>query len=991
MISEDRRSSGPPERAAARKSRGLVVWYVVVAGAWVTFSHHLFEHTPLGALPAVAYLRGPFYLAVTTALLYWLIYRHTLAMEQLRAAAEHREREVRATFDLSSSIMLRTDRGGRITRLNGFAASFFGKREEDLLGTPIDDLIRGETIDGLQEVAERIRRARSERDGTTQHETESTRAHGHRVAILWRHTPVMDADGNAVGVVSVGNDITELKRAEQARQESDAMFRAIFEHSPMAIVVNRTRDGTFVAVNPTFLRTIGRAEGDVIGKTSVDVGVQESAAAQEAVGTLLRAGGRIDAALVRGRGPDGDVIHGLFSSVAIRVADELLALSMGIDVTDRVRAEDALRASQAMLARIINAIPQGVFWKDTAGVYQGCNESFAKFAGARSREDVIGKNDDLLPWSKADADKHAADDREVQRSAQPRYHVLEALRRVDGTDLWVSTTKIPLTDTDGRVVGILGIWDDVTEQKQDEDRRRVDERRLSMAVSAAADAVWEYDVMTGRMYCSPRWYAMLGYEDKTCATTYESWRQLCHPEDLASRDERVASVLAGKDSPGYQVDIRMKAADGSWRWILARGNVVERDADGKPRLVAGTSTDITEKKRAEETEARLQSQLREAQKLEALGTLAGGVAHDFNNLLAAIIGYTEAAFEAVGDRPRAQSDLAQVLKACARATDLTRQVLAFGRRARHDRGPVQLGDVVTEVATLLRSTLPAAVELETTVPADLPLVLADASQMHQVVMNLATNGAHAMRPHGGHLAIGLETREVREGSADSHLELRPGPHVKLTVRDTGHGMGPDILGRVFEPFFTTKKPGEGTGLGLSVVHGIVREHQGGICVESEQGRGSLFSVYLPALLAKEELPERATGELARGAHQRILVVDDEEALCVLLGRMLENLGYRPTVLSAPHKALAVFRECPQDFDLLITDLNMPGMGGLDLASAVAAVRPGFPVLVTTGYPGAVTAEVAREHGVVDIIPKPVSLMRLSQDVRAALELSRRAI
>ena len=474
IMSDERRTPWPPERAAARKSLGIVVWYVVVAGTWISFSHHVFEHTPLGAFPLVAYLRGPLFLAVTTALLYGLIYRHTLAIEQLRATAEHREREVRATFDLSSSLMLRTDGEGRLTRLNRFAASFFGKREEELLGTPLVDLAVGANRESLQEIVESIRRARCESEDTLQHEAESTRADGARVEVLWRHTPVLDPDGHVVGVVSVGNDVTELKRAERARQESDAMFRAIFEHSPMAIAVNRTHDATFVAVNPAFLHGVGRTEAEVIGKTSVEVGVQASAAAQEAAREMLRAGGRIEGALVRGWGPDGSVTHGLFSSVGIRIGGNLLALSMGVDVTDRIRAEEALQVSQAMLARIINAIPQGVFWKDTQGVYLGCNDSFANLAGVGSPQGVIGKNDRLLPWTEADADNYVADDREVQRTGQPKYHILETLRRADGAVLWVSTAKMPLTDMDGKVIGVLGILEDITERKRDEDRRRAD-------------------------------------------------------------------------------------------------------------------------------------------------------------------------------------------------------------------------------------------------------------------------------------------------------------------------------------------------------------------------------------------------------------------------------------------------------------------------------------------------------------------------------------
>ena len=374
--------------------------------------------------------------------------------------------------------------------------------------------------------------------------------------------------------------------------------------------------------------------------------------------------------------------------------------------------------------------------------------------------------------------------------------------------------------------------------------------------------------------------------------------------------------------------------------------------------------------------------------MEALGTLAGGVAHDFNNILGAIVGFTQVVYDDIEDHPDSREDLAQVLKACTRAKDLVRQILSFSRRGPQQLRPTALGPIVKEAANLLRSTVPAAIVLDVEVGEELPAVLADPTQMHQVLMNLCTNAVHAMRDRAGLLTIKLSAVELDDEFIRRYPILHPGRHLRLTVKDSGHGINPLTLSRIFEPFFTTKGPGEGTGLGLSVVHGIIAEHAGAISVDSELGRGATFQLYLPALAINEAARPSIPVPARLGRQEEILVIDDEPALGALLNRLLTRLGYHPFVVTDPRRALEVLHEAPERFSLVITDLNMPGMTGVELASAIIELRPSLPVILATGYRAGYTPEQMKAMGVFSVLEKPYTGAQIGEIVGSALASAR---
>ncbi|MBU0680071.1 MAG: response regulator [Proteobacteria bacterium] len=390
--------------------------------------------------------------------------------------------------------------------------------------------------------------------------------------------------------------------------------------------------------------------------------------------------------------------------------------------------------------------------------------------------------------------------------------------------------------------------------------------------------------------------------------------------------------------------------------------------------------DITESRRQER-------QLRQAQKMEAIGTLAGGIAHDFNNILTAIIGFSELALLSPGLAVETREDIDQVHHAGLRAKELVKQILTFSRQAEQDFQPLHVRPVIKEALKLLRASIPTTISFEIDIADKSPLVIADPSQVHQVVMNLCTNAYHAMRDSGGTLLVSLQPVELAGLDVVNMAGLKPGPYLRLKVSDTGMGIKREDQERIFEPYFTTKKKGEGTGLGLSLVHGIVRAMGGYISVYSEEGKGTTFQVYLPVISEdKVALPRVAAAKVQMPTgKERILIVDDEESIVALEVRMLESLGYTVTAFTDPTLAHKTFEAGPDNFDLVITDMNMPHLSGLELVELLLGVRADLPIIMSTGFSHRINSKTAQKYGVKKVILKPLLLHELAQVVRSALD------
>ena len=394
--------------------------------------------------------------------------------------------------------------------------------------------------------------------------------------------------------------------------------------------------------------------------------------------------------------------------------------------------------------------------------------------------------------------------------------------------------------------------------------------------------------------------------------------------------------------------------------------------------------DMTAARQAEEERFKLERQLYESQKMEAVGTLAAGIAHDFNNILGAIIGYAEmTAYKP--DQKKLKRYMDQILIAGLRAKDLTSQILTFSRRQEHDKNLMDLKIITKEILKLLRSTMPSTIDIRQNI-GTLPLTIkGNLTQMHQVIMNICINAAHAMGEKGGILEFCLVREDLSLSEAGEYL-LKPGSYVRLTISDTGCGIEPAIIGRIFDPFFTTKKTGEGTGLGLAVVHSIVKNHQGHIQVKSEPGRGTSFDIYIPYMDAGLPIVADApVSDLPNGGQERILFVDDEKPLVDLARRNLSAMGYDVTACSDSEETLEIFQSNPDSFDLIITDMTMPKISGSELSRQIKDLRPDQPIILCTGYSDYINPEKAAKMGIKEFILKPMSRKTLADAVRKALD------
>jgi PAS domain S-box-containing protein len=423
--------------------------------------------------------------------------------------------------------------------------------------------------------------------------------------------------------------------------------------------------------------------------------------------------------------------------------------------------------------------------------------------------------------------------------------------------------------------------------------------------------------------------------------------------------------------------------DGTENHMEYRNVLVDKD-EGQP-YISAVGRDITESIMAKAELQKLEKQLIHMQKMEALGTLAGGIAHDFNNILSAIIGYTELVSLEIPEGSQAKKNLQETLTGCQRATDLVQQILIFCRQSKQERMPVDISPMVKEVIKLLKATLPSTIEIRLQQESNNGIVEADPTQIHQVLMNLCTNAAHAMRAKGGVLKIKLSKLELDDVSAKFDADLTAGSYIRLTVSDTGHGMPQEFISRIFDPYFTTKEKGEGTGLGLAVVHGIVRSFNGAITVYSEPDKGTMFNVYLPRYRGDESFTKIKPSQQLPAGRECILLIDDELPLVNIGKQMLERLGYEVVTQTSSRDAFELFSRKPQRFDLVITDMTMPNMTGLELSNKIMTIQPNIPIILSTGFSEFVDEDTAKEMGIRAFVMKPFLMSEMANMIRKVLD------
>jgi PAS domain S-box-containing protein len=521
---------------------------------------------------------------------------------------------------------------------------------------------------------------------------------------------------------------------------------------------------------------------------------------------------------------------------------------------------------------------------------------------------------------------------------------------------------------------------EIVVRKQAEKALRESEERYRQLVERIPDGIYSSTPNGKFLAVNSALVNMLGYE------SHEDLLKMDIPRDLYFKPEERNEAFEKFLKENKESNIfRLKKKDGSELWVEDNCQAV-LDSQGRSIRYEGVLRDITDRRRAEEEKAKLEAQLRQSQKMQAIGTLAGGIAHDFNNILWVIMGNTEMSLRKLPEDSPIRTKLKEILTASKRAQNLVKQILIFSRKEEQERKPIQIHFIIKEALGLLEATLPSTIKIRHNIDKDCGRVVADPTQIHQMVMNLCTNAYQAMGDNGGLLEISLAVFQVNSQTIQSYPELQEGSYIELTVSDTGCGMDKATMDRIFEPFFTTKGVGEGTGLGLATVHGIVTSLGGTIKVYSEPGKGSTFQVLLPRHdTSGSEQPMRPSNFLDLRGSERILVVDDEKQIVAMVQDMLEELGYHVTTNTSSVEALNQFSAQPDKFDLVITDQTMPEMTGIELARQMLRIRPDIPVILATGFSKMITEENIRNSGIREYLKKPIVFHDLENVVRDVLD------
>ena len=553
--------------------------------------------------------------------------------------------------------------------------------------------------------------------------------------------------------------------------------------------------------------------------------------------------------------------------------------------------------------------------------------------------------------------------------------------RKDGSSFDIEVNRNFIQGDDGQPTSVVFVARDITNRKQAEKELIEYSQRLSLATTSGKLAIWDWNVKDNIMLWDNRMFELYGINRDTFHSNIEAWISSLHPEDKQRAIAESNSALAGKND--FNTSFRVLHPDGTMKYLKANAIVI-RDNEGKAIRMIGINRDITEQVLAKEAKKSLEDQLKHAQKLEAIGTLAGGIAHDFNNILGAILGYAEMAREDCPPESIMASDLDQVILASNRAKDLVKQILAFSRQTENKKVPLQPAIIIRETIKLLRSTLPTTVDIQQEIEEEADFVLADPTQIHQILMNLCTNAFHAMEQTGGRLSISLKSKCLLSPDLIGHSYIQPGKFVELSVKDSGSGIPQKIQRRIFDPYFTTKETGKGTGMGLAIAHGIVESCGGFITCHSQVGEGAVFTILLPVFEGHAETENSPIGLVPEGA-ERILFVDDEKMLAQMGKTMLERIGYAVTVQTSSLGALSTFQNQPDAFDLVITDQTMPEMTGIDLARRMLQIRPNMPIILCTGYSSQISEEQAKSYGVKGFAMKPIAKNDIAVLIRDVLD------
>jgi len=782
----------------------------------------------------------------------------------------------------------------------------------------------------------------------------------------------------------IARDITEQKQAEKALRESEGKFKDLVEQSIVGVYL--IQDGLFQYVNAKFAEIFGYDMAEMTGKMGPkdvvfadDLPLVEKNIDQRISGELkdIHYAFRIVT-------KTGEIRYIEVYSSRTAYCGRTAVIGTLLDLTERRQMVEALRQNEATLRSVFNASPIGLCAM-RGRVFQSANKAWYDLFGYTEAE-IIGHTTRMLYENDGEYERVG---RELSENLKDRglASVQTRIKRKDGVLRDVIVTAAAL-ERENLFHGTVVTIEDITDRMRAEDELKESQRRLFDIIEFLPDATLVIDqygkilawnlameTMTG-----VKKEDMLGKGKYEYALPFYGTRRPILIDLVLHQDEAVENQYVTIRRFGDALFAETRAPNlPPGDVILAATASVLRDSDGEIIAAIECIRDVTH-------QTRLESKLRQAQKMEAIGTLAGGIAHDFNNILASTIGYTELAIMNIGKPNLLNGYLEQVMKACDRAKNLVNQILVFSRQREQERKPVDMTVIVKEALKLLRASLPSTIKINHHFPSEPATVLADPTQIHQIVMNLCTNAAQAMPENGGEMDVSLSSFSVSTTMAECNPVFKAGAYVQLVVKDTGHGIDPAIIDKIFDPFFTTKRHQEGTGLGLSVVYGIVNSYNGVVQVTSELGQGTIFNVYIPAIEEIKVTSEQKTKEPIHGGTESLLLVDDEELLVQAMEKYLGALGYDVVSSTNSPEALYMVQENPCRFDLMVTDMTMPHMTGLKLSREVLAINPLLPIILCTGYNESITEDEVKRSGIKEFVLKPVSLQKMAYLIRQVLDM-----
>ncbi|MBT3175396.1 MAG: PAS domain S-box protein [Desulfobacula sp.] len=761
--------------------------------------------------------------------------------------------------------------------------------------------------------------------------------------------------------------IQKLEQSEKKAKQSEERYRLAFQTSPDAINLNRVSDGMYLDCNEGFTKIMGYTREEVIGKTSLSLNIWENIEDRKKLINRLSKNGHVNNMEARFVDKKGKIKTGLMSAHIMQTKGEKIILSVTRDITKIKNSEEALRASHERFLMVLNSLDATIYVADmkTYEILFMNNYMINSFG-----RDMTGEICWKVFRGESGPCPHCKNDELIDEKGKP-------------TDVCVWQDKNPITGkwyinydraiewTDGRMVK-LQIATDITERKQIEEDLRKSEELYREYFEENISGTYISTPEGQLLACNKEYVKIFGLD------SIQHAKDIPVTEIIINPDKRVKflnRIRKEKRVTGYEPIL--KKIDGTPIHLFENATGVF-DEKGKLTHIRGSILDVTEQRR-------LEIQLQQSQKMEAIGTLAGGIAHDFNNILFPIMGHSEMLMMDLPEDSPSYMSLNEIYTGAIRARDLVKQILAFSRQENNELKLMRIQPVIVEALKLIRALIPKTIEIDQDINENCGVIKSDPTQIHQIIMNLTTNAYHAMEDTGGQLKVSL--KQVKLGMHNLiNPDMEPGIYACLAVVDSGVGMDADLTKKIFDPFFTTKEQGKGTGMGLSVVHGIVRSNGGAIQIYSRPGEGSQFYVYLPVIKSAFEKQIIQNENNVQPGTGKILLVDDEKAIISMEKRMLERLGYQVASHTSSLEALEIFRENPDKFDLVITDMAMPNMSGDQLSVEMTKIRPDIPVLLCTGYSETMSEEKAVSIGIKGFLLKPIRMKDLAQKVSEILKL-----